>query len=97
MKKIGLALFILIALFPSCRTSTPPVIEICITKATGGADCRERDGSHVFKPPSQMDNYWCTNQVDEAAFAGWAYDAPVPAVKKSMNKMAIEIHAAAVP
>lgn len=86
-----ITLFFLIAM-SACRDSTPPVIEICTTVATGGADCRERDGSHVFKTPSEMDNYWCTNQQDEAAFASWAYDAPVSKINAGMKNIQQSMH-----
>lgn len=59
-----------------CRKDTPPAIEICIMDGFGGADCQEADGSKVYKLPSEMKNYWSTNQVDMKSFASWCYETP---------------------
>lgn len=83
--------------FSSCRNSTPPSIEVCLLSPAGGAACVERDGSHVFKVPSEITNYWCTNQADEAAFAAWAYDASPKATQSAMRKIAQNIHAGESP
>lgn len=70
-----------------CKTSTPPKIEMCILKKAGGGNCTEADGKHETKLPSQMENYWCTNEADQARWASWCYDAEVPVVKKGMDQI----------
>lgn len=76
---------------PSIHQDPPPVIEICIADGHGGADCIERDNTKLYRAPSQMKNYWCTNQEDEAAFAGWAYGASKEDAKSVMEQIQSEV------
>lgn len=68
----------------ACRSSTPPKIEVCILDGYGGADCVERDGSKLYRKPSELTNFWATNQVDQAAFASWCYKATPDQVSAAM-------------
>lgn len=88
-KKRSLALALLLpSLFLSgCRKSQPPKIEICIGDGFGGADCIEADGSHLYRSPSSLKNYWMTSQPDEANYASWCYDASPSAVTPAMDRI----------
>lgn len=92
--KNGRPLCLALALsFSGCRTSKPPVIEICIGDGAGGANCVESDGSRKYRLPSEMKNYWATNQPDQARFAAWCYDtneANIETVMASIKKNATE-------
>lgn len=75
--KNGVKLLAALALVLSvggCRKSTPPKIEICILDGAGNADCQLPDGSFVVRAPSELLDYWATNQDDMAKFASWCYD-----------------------
>lgn len=90
-KKLFLALGLLI--LSGCpEKSQPPVVEVCITSPSSGADCVEHDGSKLFRAPSQMANYWCTNQADEAAYAAWATGASDEQVQDAMNQIQKKIY-----
>ena len=69
--KTGKLYFLLLVIFLNgCRTDKPPVIEVCITDGYGAGDCTEHDHSILYRSPSQMVDYWCTNETDEAALQG---------------------------
>lgn len=72
----------------SCRKDTPPPVEICIGDGVGGADCIEKDGSRRYRRPSELENYWMTNQEDQAAFASWCYKANPQSVERAMDRIA---------
>lgn len=78
-------------LLSSCRTVRPPKIEVCILNGAGLGDCVEVDGTRVQKTPSEMENYWSTNEVDMQKFASFCYGAKTPgaqnAVKSVMSSM----------
>lgn len=86
-----LSLFMFLLLFSSCRDSVPPAKEVCILNGVGLGDCVEANGAKVQKTPSQMNNYWCTNQADMANWAGWCYDATPSATKSAMKTIKSEI------
>lgn len=69
----------------SCRNSIPPKIEICIGDGFGGADCVEADGTKKYRPPSELLDYWSTNETDMQAFSSWCYDAGMPSTRKSLK------------
>lgn len=87
--KPGKLLFPLLALLSlnACRDSQPPAIEICIIDGSGGGDCIEADGSKLFRPPSQMMNYWATSQPDMQNFSSWCYDTNSSAVQTRMTEI----------
>jgi hypothetical protein len=89
--KLGGMLCLALALLTSCRKSTPPTIEICILDSNGGADCIERDGSKLYRPPSQLENYWATSQSDQAAFAAWCYAVNRAPVEQVMEQIALDV------
>ena len=64
---------------------------ICIGDGFGGADCSTAAGTHIYKSPSELKDYWMTTQTDEANFASWCYDAPPSLVKQSMDSMKASI------
>lgn len=78
-------LVVLALALASCRESVPPKIEICIGDGVGGADCVEADGTQKYRLPSQLLNYWMTNEPDEANFTTWCYDGSPPATQAAMS------------
>lgn len=94
---LGRLLFLVLALAPSaCRTGPPPPkIEVCIGDGVGGCDAVEPDGSKKYRLPSDIKNYWCTNESDEARFAAWCYGSDVEASKTEMQ--ALRARAGLVP
>lgn len=88
-----LAVLVLLSL-SSCRNSVPPKIEVCIGDGVGGADCIEADGSKLFRPPSQLKNYWMTNQPDEANLLSWCFATTPSAVSSGMKLVREDIHSA---
>src|SRR4051812_30775572 len=86
-------------LLNSCRTSTPPPMDICLGDGFGGADCQLRAGSEMISrcsqnpkgyycPPSALLNMWMTTETDEASFAKWAYDTnSSEPIQKGMDKI----------
>lgn len=72
-----LFLVVLVLSLYSCGT-IPPKIEVCIGDGFGGADCKSSSGETVYKSPSQLKNYWMTNQNDMAAFSSWCYRTSEP-------------------
>ena len=57
----------------------------------GGGDCVEVDGTKVFKTPSQMNNYWCTNESDEERYASYCNDTSTETVKIVNSKYKKEL------
>jgi hypothetical protein len=70
----------------SCRSDQPPNIEICIIGEGGGAACVLKDGTRKYRPPSEMVNYWATNQPDMSTFSAWCYDTSLKNVEMEMLK-----------
>ena len=84
---------VLALLLSGCpQKSPPPPMEVCIHDGVGGADCVEHDGSKLYRPPSAMANYWCTNQEDEAAYASWATGANSEEVSDQMTEIKKRIY-----
>ena len=67
--------FLLLALplLSACRDSAPPVIQTCVMDGFGGGDCVETDQTHVYRAPSQMQNYFAFSPQDFDTFAAWCY------------------------
>ncbi len=84
MKLLTLGALLCLALV-SCRSDKPPAIEICQHDGLG-AECVEKDGTHVYKVPSELTNYWMTNQQDMSAFASWCYQVNQETIRAQMNK-----------
>lgn len=80
-------LLVLALLLASCRQSQPPAIEICLGDGVGGADCIEADGSKLYRLPSQLNNYWMTNQPDMKNFASWCYSASSSQTSDAMSQI----------
>lgn len=70
-----------------CRNSVPPKIEICIGDGVGGADCIEANGAKLYRPPSQLLDYWMTSEPDEANYSSWCYDTTTAAAQAGMKQM----------
>lgn len=87
----GVWLLAVLVLLPNCRSSIPPAIEICLGDGVGGADCIERDNTKIYRPPSELKNYWMTNEPDEAAFASWCYNANPDQVQAVMNQKRLDL------
>jgi hypothetical protein len=86
---LGALLFLAIALLSSCREDSPPVIEICIGDGLGGADCILKDGSKIWRSPTDLQNYWMTNQVDMGEFSAWCYQTDkIELVQKKLGEIA---------
>ena len=50
----------------------PPQIPICIHDGIG-ADCDIPGVGKVYKTPSELKNYWMTDQESMAKFSSWCY------------------------
>lgn len=88
--KLGKVLLLagaLLALSGCPRQDPAPTIEVCILDGHGGGDCVEPDGSKKYRLPSEMLNYWATNQHDEASYAGWCTGGTPSEVQTEMNKI----------
>jgi len=84
----GKLLFLAIAFsLSACRTDKPPAIDICIGDGAGGADCVLKDGTQVWRSPSELKNYWITTQADMANYSAWCYKTTVSNVTHEMNKL----------
>lgn len=68
-----------------CRTDNPPAKEVCILDGFGGGDCVEADGSKKYRAPSEMVNYWSTNEADAENFFSWCYKTGKSTIKNSME------------
>ena len=79
-------------LISGCRTQPAPIIEVCILDGFGGGDCVEPDGTKIYKMPSQMKNYWSTNESDEARYAAFCNDASPEQVRFMMNSIRSHIY-----
>lgn len=84
---------VLALVLTSCRDSTPPKIEVCLGDGFGGADCIEADGSKLYRPPSQLKNYWMTSEPDEANLLSWCYDTSQTNVEAGMHEIKSEVNA----
>lgn len=81
LKRLTLGALLLVS--PAgCRKDLPPKIELCQFDGYGGADCILKDGTYVYKVPSELKNFLGTNPDDQAAFAAWCYGA-TPAEMKA--------------
>lgn len=69
----------------SCRKDPPPAIEICILNGAGGGDCVEADGTKKFRLPSEMVNFWSTNQPDMKNFSSWCYETGQAQIATQMD------------
>lgn len=87
--KIGKPSLVALALLlaSGCRDSVPPKIEICILDGSGGADCVEADGSKKFRLPSELQNYWSTNEPDQSNLISWCYGASLEDTLKVMDQV----------
>jgi hypothetical protein len=91
-QKLGVKLCLALVFFLSgCRKDPPPQIEVCINDGFGGANCSEIDGSRKYRTPSEMKNYWSTNQQDQAAYTSWCYKTSVNNVIPAMAEKEAEI------
>lgn len=74
----GRSLLVVLAILnSSCRKDVPPAIEICIADGSGGADCEGADGRKYSKLPTDLTNYWMTNENDMRKFSQWCFDTSV--------------------
>jgi hypothetical protein len=84
-QKLGKMLCLgLVLALSACRTSQPPPKEICILDGHGGGDCVESDGMLKYRLPSEMLNYWATNQVDMQNFSAWCYNTTPQTAHQAM-------------
>lgn len=82
-----------VILLSSCRSSTPPKIEVCLGNGFGGADCILKDGARKERLPSELQNYWMTNQDDIAAFSAWCYDTSLKNATQGVANMKADLRA----
>lgn len=75
----------------SCRKSHPPHIEVCLGDGVGGADCVEADGTTRYRLPSELNNYWMTNQPDMQNFSSWCYDTNLKNAAMGMESIQTQI------
>ena len=69
----------------ACRGTVPPKIPICIGDGFGGADCVEKDGSSGYRAPSELKNYWMTDQGSMSQFSAWCYRTSSREVRPHME------------
>ena len=74
-----------------CRESVPPAILICQGDGSGGADCIDENGKRVYKAPSELLNYWITDQAGMARFSAWCYDTSIDVTKQALETKSAEI------
>lgn len=86
--KSKLLLFLLLT---SCRSSTPPQIEICLGDGFGGADCLLATGEKITRLPSELQNYWMSPSEDFSRFAAWCYDTRQNLISKHMEDLRIDL------
>lgn len=89
-KKLYLTLAFLLLNFAACRKDPPPAIEVCILNGAGGGDCVEADGSQKFRLPSEMLNFWSTNQPDMKNFTSWCYQSSPAQAQAGMDRVSQE-------
>ena len=89
-KKLCLVSVILLS---SCRSSQPPKIEICLGNGFGGADCILKDGTRKERLPSELQNYWMTNQDDISAFSAWCYNTSLKNATQGVENMKADLRA----
>ena len=91
LQTLGRRLLVATVLFlSSCRSDTPPAKEICILDGRGGGDCSEFDGSHRYRLPSEMVNYWSTNEADMKNFSAWCYGTTADNAGAAMTLISTE-------
>lgn len=92
--RLGRLLLPVLALaLSSCRDSVPPKMEICIGDGLGGADCIGADGSRRYRLPSELKNYWMSNQPDMANFTSWCYATNSPEnMNRIMDRISLDMH-----
>lgn len=74
----------LAVLLSSCG-SLPPKIPVCIGDGFGGADCVEVDQTKAYRKPSELKNYWMTDQRSMNDFAAWCYRTDPQTVEVPMT------------
>ena len=81
--KRGKLFLVALAFFlSSCRKDYPPKTDLCELDGFGGGDCVLKDGSEIYKSPSQMQNFMARSPEDEAAFTAWCYQTTPERVKQ---------------
>lgn len=71
--KSGAALCLALVTLNGCRKDQPPAVELCQLDGFGGADCIAKDGSKLYRAPSELKNFIALSPADEEAFATWCY------------------------
>lgn len=86
-RNAGSLLFLALLLSSACATTSPPRIPVFIHDGLGGADGRDVNGSVHYKAPSELKNWWMTDQTSMARFTAWCYRVDVTEVENIMSDM----------
>ena len=74
-----------------CRESAPPPMIICQGDGFGGADCVDKDGTRIHKAPSELENFWMTDQDGMRGFSAWCYDTSIGVTEAALQSKSAEI------
>lgn len=85
-KLLFLASLVASATLSGCNGSIPPNILICTADGYGGADCVEKDGARRYRGPSELENFWMTDQESMNEFASWCYRVKLSPLPSRGNK-----------
>ncbi len=83
----GALLLTALVIFSSCRRDKAPQIEICIADGFGGAECDLPGKGKYYKKPSELENYWMTNQDDMARLTSWCYGTSIDRAKSELEEL----------
>lgn len=94
MKHITLLSVILSVLVCGCRSDkAPPMGILCTLNGTGAGNCVKADKTRVLLLPSQMVNFFATDQASMAAFSGFCYSVPASTANVELMKIQKDLKA----
>ena len=82
-----------LALISGCRATIPPRIPVYIGDGFGGADGRLTDGTISYKAPTELKNYWMTDQESMAKYSAWCHGVKPELVWEQMESIRADIEA----
>ena len=76
----------------SCRKDYAPKADLCELDGFGGGDCVLKDGTAIYKAPSEMSNWIARSPQEEAEFVAWCYKTTPQAVTQIWEQMKHEAY-----